>query len=357
MSVRERLFFKSQGEECTNDLYVFDTATSQWAQPNYSGEPPSPRYCHSACVVKNIMIVFGGCAEAGYKNAKNDICFFNMDKMEWSRPDIKGQAPAARYGSSLVAVDEFRVFLFGGATEDNLGSGLKVRRFNDLVLLDLDLMEWHQPTTSGSAPNPRAFHSAVLVSSDMKAMWIFGGECNQSATDVTLLDVDSMRWKRPLFDGSFQHEMQAAAEISGKLCVFGGLSSTGLMNDFFFLNTVSVKGRANEFTFKIVLAGDSGVGKSGLMCRFVEDNFSLDHTTTVGLDFKTVNTMVEGKVVKLHVWDTAGQERFQVLIFLRFSHSKVFEVTHCKLLPRSPRCCHSLRHYKPILFRSCSYLG
>ncbi len=47
-----------------------------------------------------------------------------------------------------------------------------------------------------------------------------------------------MRWKRPLCDGTFSHTMQAADVLSGKLCVFGGLSTTlGLTDDFFFLNT------------------------------------------------------------------------------------------------------------------------
>jgi hypothetical protein len=121
--------------------------------------------------------------------------------MEWTKPKIGGSAPLPRYGHSLVTIDDFRVFLFGGASEDNLTSGLKVRRFNDLFSLDLDLMEWHEPTTTGSAPNPRAFHSAVKIESDTKAIWIFGGECNQSATDVTLLDLGRLSFQSFWFNG------------------------------------------------------------------------------------------------------------------------------------------------------------
>jgi len=66
----------------------------------------------------------------------------------------------------------------------------------------------------------------------------------------------------------------------------------------------------NDYTFKLVLVGDSSVGKSCLMTRFVEDRYSDIHLSTIGIDFKTVTTMLEGKIVKLHIWDTAGQERF-----------------------------------------------
>lgn len=69
-------------------------------------------------------------------------------------------------------------------------------------------------------------------------------------------------------------------------------------------------GAENDFTFKLVLAGNAEVGKSCLMTRFVEDRFNDIHVSTIGVDFKTVTTMVGGKVVKLHIWDTAGQERF-----------------------------------------------
>lgn len=59
--------------------------------------------------------------------------------------------------------------------------------------------------------------------------------------------------------------------------------------------------------------GDSGVGKSCLLTRFVQDFYSDFHVSTIGVDFKTVVTMVKGKLVKLQLWDTAGQERFSVV--------------------------------------------
>ncbi|XP_059619528.1 ras-related protein Rab-18-B [Phlebotomus argentipes] len=66
-------------------------------------------------------------------------------------------------------------------------------------------------------------------------------------------------------------------------------------------------------TFKILIIGESGVGKSSLMLRFVEDNFDADQSITIGVDFKTKIVNIDGVNVKLAIWDTAGQERFRTL--------------------------------------------
>merc|ERR1711964_750049 len=76
-----------------------------------------------------------------------------------------------------------------------------------------------------------------------------------------------------------------------------------------------VKGGVAEgdFKFKLVTVGDSGVGKSCLLTRFVQDFYSDFHVSTIGVDFKTVVSMVKGRLVKMQLWDTAGQERFSVV--------------------------------------------
>jgi Ras-related protein Rab-1A len=117
--------------------------------------------------------------------------------------------------------------------------------------------------------------------------------------------------------------------LHDKLIVFGGVrdkTSEGgggkiiakesrISKKLFFLNVLEVKGGVAEgdFKFKLVTVGDSGVGKSCLLTRFVQDYYSDFHVSTIGVDFKTVVTMVKGRLVKLQLWDTAGQERFSVV--------------------------------------------
>ena len=64
-------------------------------------------------------------------------------------------------------------------------------------------------------------------------------------------------------------------------------------------------------SFKILLLGDSGVGKTAFILRFCEDKFEEDSLTTIGLDQKNKFVKRGNKKLELHIWDTAGQERFR----------------------------------------------
>eukprot|EP00760_Papus_ankaliazontas_P008546 PhM_4_TR13880/c0_g1_i1/m.56447/K07910/RAB18; Ras-related protein Rab-18 len=68
-----------------------------------------------------------------------------------------------------------------------------------------------------------------------------------------------------------------------------------------------------DHTLKVVMLGDSAVGKSSLMSCFVEGTFEPDISATIGVDFKVKYINQSGKRIKLTVWDTAGQERFRTL--------------------------------------------
>ncbi|PWS22869.1 hypothetical protein DKP78_16125, partial [Enterococcus faecium] len=68
-----------------------------------------------------------------------------------------------------------------------------------------------------------------------------------------------------------------------------------------------------DYLFKVVLIGDSGVGKSNLLSRFTRNQFCLDSKSTIGVEFATRSLQVDGKVVKAQIWDTAGQERYRAI--------------------------------------------
>jgi small GTP-binding protein len=67
----------------------------------------------------------------------------------------------------------------------------------------------------------------------------------------------------------------------------------------------------SSITFKILTIGESGVGKTCILRRFVENKFLKNHLATIGIDFKTKTLNINNKEIKLKIWDTAGQERFR----------------------------------------------
>jgi len=83
-----------------------------------------------------------------------------------------------------------------------------------------------------------------------------------------------------------------------------------------FLSPMAQQSKKDEdydFLFKVVLIGDSGVGKSNLLSRFTRNDFSAESKSTIGVEFATRTINVESKVVKAQIWDTAGQEKYRAI--------------------------------------------
>ena len=78
-------------------------------------------------------------------------------------------------------------------------------------------------------------------------------------------------------------------------------------------NTSDVYMQHYDDLFKIVIIGDSGVGKSCLLLRLADDSFTENFYATIGVDFRFKCMDIEGKSIKLQIWDTAGQERFKTV--------------------------------------------
>ena len=107
-----------------------------------------------------------------------------------------------------------------------------------------------------------------------------------------------------------------------------------------------------DYLFKILLIGDSGVGKSSIMTRYIDGHFSETFISTIGVDFKIRNVEVEGKNIKLQVWDCAGQERFRSITssYYRGAHGVllVYDITDRSTF-------ESLNHWYDEVDKLCNF--
>ncbi|KAJ4966049.1 hypothetical protein NE237_017898 [Protea cynaroides] len=90
-------------------------------------------------------------------------------------------------------------------------------------------------------------------------------------------------------------------------------------------------GTEYDYLFKLLIIGDSSVGKSCLLLRFADDSYVDSYISTIGVDFKIRTAELDGKTIKLQIWDTAGQERFRTITssYYRGAHGIiiVYDVT------------------------------
>ena len=86
------------------------------------------------------------------------------------------------------------------------------------------------------------------------------------------------------------------------------------------------------FKFKVVVIGDSGVGKTNLIKRFIRNEFKEDSKATVGVEFLSKNFLINGEIFKMEIWDTAGQERYKSITTAYYKGAKgaiiVYDVTN-----------------------------
>jgi len=92
--------------------------------------------------------------------------------------------------------------------------------------------------------------------------------------------------------------------------------------------------KSYDLLFKLLLIGDSGVGKTCILFRFSDDAFNNTFISTIGIDFKIKTIELRGKKIKLQIWDTAGQERFHTITTSYYRGAMgimlVYDITNAK---------------------------
>jgi len=211
-----------------NDVFIFDTNTMTFEEPaTCGGEIPLPRYGHTATTAdfkkdgktEIGIAVFGGKASPPHY-LMNDLHFLNTETMQWSIPNVEGMPPVGRYYHTATNIGEGRIVIFGGRTETG--------ESNDVFILDTKKMRWIKPNVSGKPPKKRYQHSAELF--DHNKLVIYGGISKMNALqDIVILDLERMEWIKPSVKRELErHETRARdyTILAGdKLLVFNFESS------------------------------------------------------------------------------------------------------------------------------------
>ncbi|CAF0712274.1 unnamed protein product [Brachionus calyciflorus] len=107
--------------------------------------------------------------------------------------------------------------------------------------------------------------------------------------------------------------------------------------------------RNYDYLFRVVIIGDSGVGKTNLLLRYTKDQYSSILPSTIGIDFSFKNVEIDSKIIRAHVWDTAGQDKFMSLASSYYHGVAiallVYDITNLKSYQNVSKWLDELRKY------------
>ena len=90
-----------------------------------------------------------------------------------------------------------------------------------------------------------------------------------------------------------------------------------------------------DHVFKLIVIGDTSVGKTSLLTRFTERSFHPFYSPTIGIDFRVKSLKINNKLIKLQIWDTSGNERFQAITSLYYKNADGFVIVYDSTNPSS----------------------
>ncbi len=316
-------------EELDENVYFLELTADKWkwSKPLILGprnSQPSARADHSASKTStNEVSVFGGWTSTGSGGPSNELWSFSVVDMEWKKAVTSGIQPRARYRHTSEVIGNKLYILGGSENGEDIAEGC---RHLGLHELNTETMQWSHPFLAGISPFPRSGHCSAVLGAQTLA--VFGGKRTAETflNDLYLIDTTSftVTMVNAVENALPTPVSSASLGVVGNRCfVFGGMDVEGeCYNDIRSLDVgeyldshdISVgEGASSDYSFKILIIGDSGVGKSALLTRFSDNVFLPTFTSTIGIDFNSRMIRVDKAICKLEIWDTAGQERFSTI--------------------------------------------
>ncbi|OCT68184.1 uncharacterized protein LOC108698685 isoform X2 [Xenopus laevis] len=189
LETKKLFVFGGMRDRCNfNNVYILDTVEWKWTLVTAVGKVPTLTH-HSATMYQRELYVFGGlCPQSGTEigGCSNSLYIFNPDYNIWYQPIVEGERPLPRFGHTATLLGN-RVVIFGGRRSPS------PVYLNDLYILDLGYMEYSTVSTSVEKPSPRSFHAAVKVS-DHKFLVHGGCSLLGPLSDAFIFDIDTLSW-------------------------------------------------------------------------------------------------------------------------------------------------------------------
>ncbi|XP_047453421.1 kelch repeat-containing protein [Mugil cephalus] len=253
------VFGGSKNKKWFNDVHILDTQSWRWSMVEAQGKVPPLAY-HSCSLFRGELFVLGGVFPR--PNPEPDGCsdslyIFDPNLSIWYQPIVTGDGPSPRSGHSACVMQERKIYVFGGWDTPVC--------YNDMYMLDLGLMEFSAVKTFGKAPSPRSWHGSVVLS-DTKFLIHGGYNGNNALSDAFVFDIDTSTWtevalpqlsvpraghsviamatagrRRRLSEEEDDEDVDMSGGVSGRpgtLLVFGGGDNEG--NFYSDLTTVAV---------------------------------------------------------------------------------------------------------------------
>ncbi|KAJ8044955.1 RING finger protein B [Holothuria leucospilota] len=234
------VFGGSKNVRWYNDMFVLDLSDKQWSFIDAEGNAPTRAY-HTSTFFRGEMFVFGGI----YPNpnlepdsCSNDLFIFSSVSNNWYKPLVLGPKPKPRSGHSATLLGD-KLVIFGGWDAPVC--------FNDVYILDLGLMEFSSPVVEGKAPSPRSWHASCALSNNR--VLIHGGYNGYHAlSDAFVFSLDTLRWQQVTLEGSGPVGARAGhticvipdgideGAVTDKIVMFGGGDNEdNFFNDLIFI--------------------------------------------------------------------------------------------------------------------------